>query len=46
MLDLPATGLYDRLKNELIKRLADSDSTRVWKLFESEEVGDRTLSQG
>lgn len=44
VLDPPMMGLYDRLKNELIKRQADSDSTRVQMLLE--EMGDRTLSQG
>ncbi|CAK9796161.1 hypothetical protein ANTPLA_LOCUS672 [Anthophora plagiata] len=38
----PATGQYECLKSELIKRLAESDSTRVRKLLEGEELGDRT----
>lgn len=36
---------YEYLKKELIKRLADSDSTRMRKLLESEHMGDRTPSQ-
>lgn len=41
----PDTNKYENLKAELIKRLSDSDGTRVRKLLESEEIGDRTPSQ-
>lgn len=37
VLDPPGMGRYERLKNVLIKRLADSDSTRVRKLLENKE---------
>ena len=41
----PAENKYAALKEELIKRLSDSDSTRVRKLLESEEIRDRTPTQ-
>ncbi|GAB1865902.1 hypothetical protein CAJAP_06981 [Camponotus japonicus] len=41
----PAVEKYEHLKNEVIKRLTESDSSRVRKLLESEEIGDRTPSQ-
>ncbi|XP_076664850.1 uncharacterized protein LOC143367152 [Andrena cerasifolii] len=41
----PATEQYEHLKREVIKRLTESDGTRVRKLLESEEIGDRTPSQ-
>ncbi|XP_017884068.1 uncharacterized protein LOC108627369 [Ceratina calcarata] len=43
--DPPEQGKYEKLKTELIKRLSDADGTRVRKLIESEEIGDRTPSQ-
>nr|XP_012147489.1 PREDICTED: uncharacterized protein LOC105663408 [Megachile rotundata] len=45
VLDPPATGQYEYLKGELMKRLAESDSMRVRKLLEGEGLGDRTPSQ-
>ena len=45
VLDPPATGRYEKLKSELIKRLADSDGTRVQLLFEGQEMEDRTPYQ-
>ncbi|XP_076765067.1 uncharacterized protein LOC143432188 [Xylocopa sonorina] len=41
----PAAKKYDTIKAELIKRLSDSDTTRVRKLLEAEEMGDRTPTQ-
>lgn len=41
----PAERKYEALKAELIKNCTDSDSTRVRKLLESQEMGDRTPSQ-
>lgn len=41
----PATGQYDRLKDELVRSLADSDSERVKRLVENEVMGDRKRSQ-
>ena len=41
----PVTEQYEHLKREVIKRLTESDGTRVRKLLESEEIGDRTPSQ-
>ncbi|XP_076396713.1 uncharacterized protein LOC143265920 [Megachile rotundata] len=41
----PESGQYELLKKELMKRLIESDSTRVQKLLEGEEIGDRTPSQ-
>ena len=45
VLDPQAMGRYEKLKSELIKRLVDSDGTRVQLLFEGQEIGDRTPSQ-
>ncbi|XP_076245396.1 uncharacterized protein LOC143185946 [Calliopsis andreniformis] len=45
VLNPPDEGQYEALKRELIKRLAESDNSRVRKLMESEEIGDRTPSQ-
>ena len=41
----PESGQYEALKAALIKRLSDSSSMRMRKLFEGEEIGDRTPSQ-
>ena len=41
----PEDGKYELLKNELVKRLTESDSSRVRKLMENEEIGDRIPSQ-
>ena len=41
----PDTKKYEAIKAELIKRLSDSGTTRVRKLVETEEIGDRTPSQ-
>ncbi|XP_076665014.1 uncharacterized protein LOC143367262 [Andrena cerasifolii] len=41
----PDTKKYNAIKTELIKRLSDSDKTRVRKLLETEEIGDRTPTQ-
>lgn len=41
----PATGKYDKLKAELIKRLSDSQQKRVKQLLMHEELGDRKPSQ-
>lgn len=45
IMDPPDTGKYEALKAALVKRLTDSDSSRVRKLLESEEIGDRKPSQ-
>jgi hypothetical protein len=45
VVDLPETGRYECIKSELIKRLADSDGTKMRKLLESEEIGDRMSSR-
>ena len=44
VINSPEDGKYEHLKNELVKRLTESDSSRVRKLMESEEIGDRTPS--
>ncbi|XP_076176653.1 uncharacterized protein LOC143151438 [Ptiloglossa arizonensis] len=41
----PDGNKYEAIKRELIKRLSDSDTTRVRKLLETEEIGDRTPTQ-
>lgn len=41
----PATGKYDKLKEELIKRLSISKERKVKQLIQSEELGDRKPSQ-
>jgi hypothetical protein len=41
----PTEGKYQKVKEQLIKRLWDSDAARVRKLLENEEVGDRTPTQ-
>lgn len=41
----PATGQYEHLTREVIKRLIKSGGTRVRKLLEGEEIGDRTPSE-
>ncbi|XP_076236120.1 uncharacterized protein LOC143180342 [Calliopsis andreniformis] len=41
----PETNKYEAIKKELIKRLSDSDTLRVRKLLETEEIGDRTPTQ-
>ncbi|KZC08950.1 hypothetical protein WN55_11413 [Dufourea novaeangliae] len=45
VINSPALDRYEHLKRELIKRLTESDSTRVRRLLEGEEIGDRTPSQ-
>lgn len=39
------TDRYEALREASKKRLTDSDATRVRKLLETEEMGDRTPSQ-
>ncbi|XP_046143422.1 uncharacterized protein LOC123988228 [Osmia bicornis bicornis] len=41
----PESNKYGAIKAELIKRLSDSDTTRVRKLLETEEIGDRPPTQ-
>jgi hypothetical protein len=41
----PATGRYEKMKSELIKKLADSNDTKVWKLLEGQKIADRMPSQ-
>ena len=41
----PDQDKYEALKQEMIRRLSDSDTTRVRKLLETEEIGERTPSQ-
>ena len=43
--NLPATGQYEKLKSELIRVLTESDSAKVERLVEREEMGDRKPSQ-
>ena len=43
--NLPATGQYEKLKSELIRTLTESDSAKVERLVEREEMGDRKPSQ-
>ena len=43
--NLPATSQYDKLKSELIRVLTESDSAKVERLVEREEMGDRKPSQ-
>lgn len=45
VVDQPETGRYERIKSELVKRLADSDGTEMKKLLETEEIGDWMSSQ-
>ncbi|XP_076686131.1 uncharacterized protein LOC143378313 [Andrena cerasifolii] len=40
----PATGMYDKLKAELIRRLSDSKEQNIRRLLEHEEIGDRRPS--
>lgn len=41
----PSSNKYDKLKNELIKRLSMSSEKKVKQLLQSEEMGDRNPSQ-
>lgn len=41
----PATGKYEFLKTELIRRTSRSQEQRIQQLLEHEEIGDRTPSQ-
>ena len=43
--NLPPTGQYEKLKSELIRILTESDSAKVERLVEREEMGDRKPSQ-
>ena len=43
--NLPATRQYEKLKSELIRVLTESDSAKVERLVEREEMGDRKPSQ-
>lgn len=45
MLNLPAIGQYDRLKDELIRIVAELNSERITRLVENEAMGDRKPSQ-
>lgn len=45
MTNPPETGRYEKLKHALIRILSDTDATRIKKLVESEEMGDRKPSQ-
>lgn len=38
LVDQPEMERYERIKSELIKRLADSDGTKMRKMLESEEI--------
>lgn len=44
LLSPPATGKYDKIKLELIKRLSATHEQRLRQLLEREEIGDRTPS--
>ena len=41
----PATGQYEKLKTELVKRLATTQEQKTRRLLEHEEIGDRKPSQ-
>jgi hypothetical protein len=41
LMNPPAIGRYEKLKNEIIRVLADSDSAGVKRLVESEKMSDR-----
>ncbi|XP_024228476.1 uncharacterized protein LOC105682147 [Bombus impatiens] len=41
----PATGRYEFVKKELIKRLGELDAKRLQQVIEKEQMGDRTPSQ-
>lgn len=45
ILNPPDEGKYDRIKDELIKRLSPSQESRFKRLLQHEEIGDRTPSQ-
>lgn len=45
IIDPPAVGKYDRLKQELIARLSLSQEQQIRRLLEGEELGDRKPSQ-
>ncbi|XP_046142065.1 uncharacterized protein LOC123987861 [Osmia bicornis bicornis] len=45
LLNPPASGLYDTLKTELIRRLSVSQEQKARRLLELEEIGDRKPSQ-
>jgi hypothetical protein len=42
---LSSTGQYERLKEELLRILAETDSDKVTRLVENEVMGDRKPSQ-
>ncbi|CAK9827621.1 hypothetical protein ANTRET_LOCUS5302 [Anthophora retusa] len=45
LLNPPDTGLYDKLKTELIRRLSVTQEQKARRLLEHEEIGDRRPSQ-
>ncbi|CAK9832697.1 hypothetical protein ANTRET_LOCUS9489 [Anthophora retusa] len=45
LLNPPDTGLYDKLKTELIRRLSVTQEQKAQRLLEHEEIGDRRPSQ-
>lgn len=45
LIDQPAEGSYSKAKALLIKRMSASDSERIRKLLEAEQLGDRTPTQ-
>ncbi|XP_076660505.1 uncharacterized protein LOC143363862 [Halictus rubicundus] len=45
ILNPPPVDRYETLKAVLVRRLTDSDTTRIRKLLETEEIGDRTPTQ-
>lgn len=45
VVDQPEMERYERIKSELVKRLADSDDTKMRKLLEGEKIGDWMSSQ-
>ena len=45
IVNLPATGQYEKLRTKFVKRLATTQAQKTRRLLEHEEIGDRKPSQ-
>ena len=45
VMNAPSMERYEKLKSDLIRRVTNSDGTRVQRMLECEEMGGRTLSR-
>ena len=45
LVDPPEGNPYEKLKEQLISRIADSECQKIWQLVTAEEVGDRKPTQ-